>query len=76
MRTTVEIPDDLFHQIKLRVTEERVTLREFLVRAAERELVRRGNGEARRKISFPLVPSRHPGSLRSLTNAEIDELSD
>jgi hypothetical protein len=74
MRTTVEIPDDLFHQIKLRVAAERMTLRDFLVRAAERELVRRGEGRTR--ISFPLVPSRHPGKLRSLTNAEIDDLPD
>jgi hypothetical protein len=75
MRTTVEIPDELFLQIKLRAIEERVTLKEFLVRAAERELVR-GAGENRTRISFPLIPSRHPGVLRSLTNAEIDELSD
>jgi hypothetical protein len=75
MRTTVEIPDDLFHQIKLRATEERVTLKEFLVRAAERELIR-GVGQSRTRISFPLVSSRHPGVLRSLTNAEIDDLSD
>lgn len=75
MRTTVEIPDDLFRQIKLRAIEERVTLKEFLVRAAESALVR-GTGKTRTRISFPLVPSRHPGVLRSLTNAEIDELSD
>lgn len=76
MRTTVEIPDDLFHEIKLRVAEERVTLRDFLVRAAERELVRRTNGEGRKRVSFPLIPSPHPGKVRSFTNAEIDDLPD
>jgi hypothetical protein len=75
VRTTVEIPDDLFRQIKLRAIEQRVTLKEFLVRAAESALAR-GAGEPRARISFPLVPSRRPGSLRSLTNAEIDELPD
>jgi hypothetical protein len=67
MRRIVEIPDDLFHRIELRLNQEDMNLGEFLVRAAERELAR---------LRFPLVPSCDPGMLLSLTNSEIDDLPD
>lgn len=38
MRTSIEIPDPLFRQLKIRAAELGVPMRELLIRGAEREL--------------------------------------
>ena len=75
MRTTIEMPNVLLHQIKVHVVERGDTLKDFMVRAAERELERSiGRPSTRREISFPLISSSEPGKLASMTNGEIDEI--
>jgi hypothetical protein len=53
------------------------SLEEFVLRAIEREVstARRRAGK-RFSVKLPLVPSKHPGALLSLTNAEIEDLLD
>jgi hypothetical protein len=75
MRTTVELPDELLQQIKFRALEERITLKDFLVRAAQHEL-ERPTEPRRTRLSFPLIHTKGKGVIRSMTNAEIDDLSD
>ena len=60
----------------MRTNKKRLAFEDPAVRPAERDLVREKIDEARTRISFPLVPSGHPGALRSLTNAKIDKLPD
>jgi len=70
MKTTVELPDTLFWQIKRLAALKSLTFDEF-VEAALRQATtgnRRGRGH---RIALPLVRSKHPGTLR-LTNTDIE----
>lgn len=67
MRTTIEIPDIIFREIKVLAVNRGVTLKALVLGAVEREL-----GESRQR-RFPLISSKAPGTL-TLTNAEIEDL--
>lgn len=73
MRTTLELPDALFRELKAKAAHEGVTLKVLLRRAVEQELSQVGNQAGKRCLQFPLLPSQSPGSLK-ITNAEIDDL--
>jgi hypothetical protein len=45
-----------------------------LIRTAVEEEIRRAERRAGRRVKFPVLSSREPGSL-DLTNAEIEDLS-
>lgn len=72
MRTTVDIPDPLYRQLKSRAAREGRSVKELILRSVQGHL-----GIARksrkRKISLPLIRSKHPGSL-SLDNGKIFEI--
>ncbi len=72
MRTSIDLPDDLFHQLKILAASRRVTLKTLVQRAIENE-VARGNRPPRRRLKFPLLDSKQPGRL-NLSNAEIEDL--
>ena len=71
MRTTVDLPDPLFRQVKSEAALRGSTLREF-IQEALRQAVTSDRRLRRRRIKLPLVHSKHPGTLR-LTNAEIED---
>jgi plasmid stability protein len=71
VRTTIELPDSLFKQAKVRAIEKGVSLKDFVREALEHELEQRVTPETRQ--SFPVLKSRAPGTLQ-LTNVEIDAL--
>lgn len=49
MRTTVEIPDEVFKKAKLQAVHEGVALKDVITRALERELAPAGTAGALRK---------------------------
>lgn len=71
MRTTVDLPDPVFKQLKAVAALRGTTLKQLLICAVEREL--RSAKRPNKTAKFPLVPSKEPGTL-TLTNAEIDEI--
>jgi predicted DNA-binding ribbon-helix-helix protein len=71
MRTTIDLPDDLFHQLKMVAANRRVTLKTLVHRAIESELARTHAGS--RRLRFPILDSKEPRTL-NLTNAEIEDL--
>ena len=71
MRTTIELPDALLKEAKVRAVEKGVSLKELVQTALERELGLQGSSEEGR--SFPILKSKAPGAL-TLTNREIDDL--
>lgn len=73
MRTTIDLPDPLFRELKA-VAARRGTSLKVVIRMAVEEEIRKTETKAGRKLKFPLLSSREPGSL-NLTNAEIEELS-
>jgi hypothetical protein len=72
MRTTIDIPDETYRDLRIRAAKERKPVREIVLRGIQREL----EGERRqvRKLKLPIIRSSRPGTLH-LTNEEIDELA-
>ena len=74
MRTTIELPEPVFHALEAQAVQEGSSVQSVILQAIERQLMRADNPSKRRRIQLPLLRSNRPGSLRSLTNADIDEI--
>jgi hypothetical protein len=73
MRTTIDLPDPLFREVKAVAARRGASLK-TVIRAAVEEEVRKTERKAGRRVKFPLLSSRQPGRL-NLTNADIEDLS-
>ncbi len=71
MRTTIDLPDLLFRQVKSVAALRGSTLKEFVQDALQQAVTRR-RGVGRRRVKLPLIRSKQPGTLR-LTNADIED---
>jgi hypothetical protein len=73
MRTTIDIPDETYRELKLKAVREGKPVRQIVLRGIRREL--EGNEEKPvRKLKLPLIRSSRPGTLE-LTNEQVDELT-
>lgn len=72
MRTTIDLPDLLFRELKAAAASRGTSLKNVIQRAVEAE-IHSEERKAGRRVKFPLLPSKKPGSL-NLTNAEIEDL--
>jgi predicted DNA-binding ribbon-helix-helix protein len=73
MRTSIDLPDDLFRRLKILAASRRVTLKTLVQRAVESEVARARSHAPRRRLRFPILDSKEPGTL-NLKNAEIEDL--
>jgi hypothetical protein len=73
MRTTLDIPDEVYRRLKVKAAVEGETLREIALRGILRE-IESVKGNPIRKLQLPVIPSSRPGTL-NLTNEQIDELT-
>jgi hypothetical protein len=65
MRTTVELPDPVYREMKLRAATEGTTIREIILEGVAMRLRRGDTAKANhRKPRFPVIRSKHPGSLK------------
>jgi hypothetical protein len=71
VRTTVDIPDPLYRELKGKAAREGQSVKELILRGVEHEL-KKGTRRTRR-VSLPIVPSKRPGTLE-LDNAKIFEI--
>jgi len=71
VRTTIDIPDPLYRQLKGKAASEGRSVKELVLRGVEQEL--RSRGRKTRRVSLPIVPSKRPGTLE-LDNAKIFEI--
>ena len=69
VRTTIDIPDQMYRRLKSRAAAEGRTVKSLLLVAAEHALTERAP-RVTRKLRIPVLPSKRPGSLR-LSNARI-----
>jgi len=72
MRTTVDIPDALYRELKFKAAREKRSVKELILRGVDAELRLRSKKRTRR-VTFPLVPSKKPGTL-DIDNAKIYEI--
>ena len=72
MRTTVDIPDQIYRRLKGRATREGCSAKELILRGIEKILADTDRPSGRR-VRLPLVRSKRPGSV-SLDNAHIYEV--
>lgn len=72
MRTSFDIPDEVYRNLKIMAAREGRPLREIVLRGIERELSSVAVQPVR-KLTLPLIPSSRPGSL-DLTNEQIDDI--
>jgi hypothetical protein len=73
MRTTVDIPDETYRDLKIKAAYEGKPVRQIVLRGIQRELAG-AEEKPVRKLQLPLIHSSHPGTLE-LTNEQIDELT-
>jgi len=73
MRTTVDIPDALYRELKSTAAREKRSVKELILRGVEVELRIRRKPRKSRKVVLPLVRSKAPGKLQ-IDNAKIFEL--
>ncbi len=71
MRTTVDIPDPTYRELKSKAAREGSSVKTLILRSVERELQSANRGKGR--IRLPIVKSKQPGTLR-LTNDMIYEI--
>jgi len=71
VRTTVDIPDPIYRELKGKAAKEGHSVKELILRSVERELKNRGRRT--RRVSLPIVPTKRPGTLE-LDNAKIFEI--
>lgn len=72
MRTTVDIPDTLYRELKSKAAREKRSVKELILRGVKVELRRRVVKHSRRVV-LPIVRSKKPGTLE-IDNAKIFEL--
>lgn len=75
MRTTFDLPDALLKRAKTEAVERGISLSELVGAALEREFREPLPGPTEKRLTFPLIPSKRPGSLH-ITNADIARLED
>jgi hypothetical protein len=65
MRTTVDIPDPIYREIKIRAASEGTTVKEIILESvAARLRVERAATKPEGRPRFPVIRSRKPGALR------------
>ena len=63
MRVTIDIPDAQHRRLKTRVAAEGTTMRALILRGIGLVLAE-GKDNGRRRLKFPLVTSKWPGSMK------------
>ena len=71
MRTTIDIPDAIYRELKVCAAREGTTVRKLLLEGVE--LARQQRSTPRKAFVLPFIGSSRPGTL-DLTNEQIDEI--
>ena len=72
MRTTVDIPDGMYRQLKLRTAREGTSTRALILRGVK-EVLKSERRKGGVPVKLPIVRSKRPGTV-ALDNARIYDL--
>jgi len=65
MRTSFDIPDPIYRELKIRAASEGTTLREFILEGVTMRMkTRKTRATSKSSPRFPVIESSHPGSLQ------------
>lgn len=73
MRTTVDIPDSLYRQLKSAAALQGCSVKELVLRGVRAEIQSREDSRTSRPVKLPIIRSKKPGWLR-LSNRRINEI--
>lgn len=81
MKTTLNLPDDLVREIKIRAAQENRRLQDLVSELLRLGLRQTSQKTARRRLQFPLITGGHPpapghGTPEHLAQVLLDEESD
>jgi hypothetical protein len=62
MRTTVDIPDAIYRELKARAALEGKSVKELILRRVVHTVPT--GAETRKKLTFPAIEAKNPGSLK------------
>ena len=74
MRTTVDIPDEIYRDLKIKAVKERKPVRQIILRGIQRELAGAEQKQVR-KLHLPLIHSTRTDKL-DIDNEKIYEIID
>lgn len=63
MRTTIDIPDAMYRQLRMRAASEGRSAKALILEGVEQVLTSRP-AASNRRVTLPIVRSRRPGALR------------
>jgi hypothetical protein len=73
MLFSIELPERIVNALENRAREVHSSLQDVALKAIEKDIAGfESEGAHGRRVRLPLIRSAKPGSLHSLTNAEID----
>jgi hypothetical protein len=73
MRTTIDIPDEIYRGVRILAAERGTTVRELVLEGLE--IVKNSKQiQPQKRFEVPVIRSKRPGTLH-LTNEQIDELT-
>ena len=72
MRTTVDIPDGIYRQLKSRAARDGSSTRALILRAVK-EVLKSDRRKAGAPVALPIVRSKRPGTV-ALDNARIYDI--
>ncbi len=78
MRTTVDLPDDLYRQAKAEAALRGTPVRDLIEEGLRRVLASPSIAQEARRVSFPLIHSARPGSMSvdAMRRAEEQSFAD
>lgn len=77
MQVQIDLPDRLANALERRARQVHSSLKAVAIEAIEKDLAKvETHDTGARRVQMPLIRSARPGSLRSLSNAQIDGILD
>jgi hypothetical protein len=73
MRTTIDLPDDLYRRTKAEAAMRGISMKEMIVRAVERSIDEKPHATPPKRVKLPLIPWKSEKKL-DLSNFDFDEL--
>jgi hypothetical protein len=73
MRTTLDIPDETYRQLKIKAANEGIPVRQIILRGIHNQLEPTTPRKSSKRFQVPIIRSSEPGTL-NLTNEQIEEI--